>query len=120
MIPIASYYTGYTDHMWRFYIKTMDGNIADCTDADRANWCACHNVYHRIRPEWQNVVRLCYQKRSPGSETLEEYCRAVSMPLATAWKIVRSVQTMAAEERGLIAPRYRGAPYRLRETDDKT
>jgi len=101
----TNFYRTYADHMWRFYIRYMDGNIPNISDPDRANWTACHSVYSRIRPEWQTVVSIYYRCPELNSQSIEDYCSQRSMPMATVWKIIRSVQRMAAEERGLIAER---------------
>lgn len=101
----ANYFRSYTDHMWRFYVRFMDGNTPDISDVDRTNWLACHAVYLRLRPEWQSVVSLFYHRRDPDTPTIDDFCHAHSMTRATVWKIIHAVQNMTAEERGLIAKR---------------
>ena len=88
--------------MLRFYVRYMDGSVTNMPQSDRANWTACDAVYHRIRPEWQTVTRLNYQRPEPNTQTIDDYCSQHAMTQATVWKIIRSVQRMVAEERGLI------------------
>ncbi len=100
----ATYYTEYTDHMWRFYVRHRDGNIADMDYASRANWTACHNVWLTIRPEWRDVLNLYYQQDPHGiSWKVNAYCaKHHDISPADVWKIVNAARNMAAQERGLV------------------
>ena len=93
--------------MWRHYIRFRDGNIENCSPPDRANWQACDIVFHRLPTQSQTVVQLYYQKPDAAAvtDTLFDYCDRTKMTRATVWKIIRSAQTLAAEQRGLIPPR---------------
>ena len=88
--------------MLRFYVRYMDGSITDMAPSDRANWTACDAVYHRLRPEWQTVVRLNYQRQDLNTPSVADYCTDHAMTQASVWKILRAVQRMVSEERGLI------------------
>lgn len=103
--------------MWRYYIRYNTVSLSSMSPSERANWTACNNVYSHLSPEWQTVVRLYYQRVDLDTFTIEDYCAQHHMTMAVVWHIIRSVQTMAAEERGLIDHRER-KPYRVTSAED--
>lgn len=104
MISTQNYYSGYADHMWRFYIRHRDGILTEMDPPSRANWTSCHHVWLRITGEWRDIL-TAYYAVSPDStvRAVDAYCSAHrTISPATVWSIVNSCRNMAAEERGLI------------------
>lgn len=103
--------------MWRFYVRYQDGNVSNCSPTDRLNWLACDAVYHRLQPLSQTVIRLYYQRKDtrPPAETIDSFCAREKVPHATVGIIIRSAQTLAAKERGLIDHSYIQKPIHYKE-----
>ena len=94
--------------MWRHFIRygLNRQDFDSLPPSDLANLAACRNVFRRLRPEWRTVVSIYYAKPDQTGQTIPQYCQQNAMTSATVWKIIRSVQRLVAEERGLIEVRY--------------
>lgn len=98
-----NYFSTYADHMWRFYARHMDADTAAMTDASRANWTACDAVYKRLSEEARTYVRIYYATPWFGINTaIRDWCSEHGTNPTDVWRVIRAVQAMAAEERGII------------------
>ena len=117
--------------MWRHYVRYG----LSCHDydtlppSDLANLQACSNVWDRLSSDWRAVVSIYYSRQDETGQTIHQYCRDHAMPEATAWHIIRSVQRMAAEERGLIEreresrrppAEHHNKPYRIKPNQNRS
>ena len=107
----TNFFEGYVDHMWRFYVRHMDGNVETMNESSKINWRCCNSVYHRIAPEWRDIIVAHYvQPFDESVRAVRAYCDTHHMPDATAWKIIRAIRKMTAIERGLIE---KDIPYHI-------
>jgi len=98
-----NYFSTYADHMWRFYARHMDADITTMTDSSRANWIACDAVYKRLNEETRNYIRIYYATPWFNSNTaVQNWCAEHGTSQTDVWRVIRAVQAMAAEERGII------------------
>ena len=103
VIAIANYYISYADHMWRFYIRHMDADIAEMSTVSRANWSACHSVYATLNQTARHYIRIYYGTAwSDANTAVQTWCADHGADPAVAWRIIRAAQNRVAEVRGLI------------------
>lgn len=99
----TNYYTAYADHMWRFYIRNQTTPLSHMHPTSQANWSACHKVYTSCPPDWHAVLSAYYgSPRKTRNDAIRNYCASHNTDDTGFFRIIHTVQTMAAVNRGLV------------------
>lgn len=89
--------------MWRFYIRHQTAMFSTMSDASRANWSACHQVYRSAPPDWHAILSTYYgSSRQSRDGNVKSFCFDHAITTTDFFRIIHAAQAQAAACRGLI------------------
>lgn len=100
------YYSEFVRHCLRYYIKTLDeGNGSHPifkSDADRANWGACHQVLKDYSEKDMDVIAHIYRPGDTIADKIYTMSKAKGVNQDTIWSLISTLERRVAKRRGLM------------------
>ena len=100
------YYSEFVRHCLRYYIKMWD-EAPGClpafkSDADRANWSACHNVLKHYTQENLDILFELYRPGDTIPDKIYQLAKAKGVSQDHYWSLVNITERKIAKKRGLL------------------
>ena len=103
---MRTYYTEFTRHCLRYYIKTLDEGKGGCprfrSDAERENWQACHLVLKDYPTDKLETIAYLYRPGDTIADKIYALAREKGVHQGTLWNLVGTVEQAIARKRGLV------------------
>ena len=100
------YYSEYVRHCLRYYIKTLDEGHGGCptfrSEADRANWSACHNVLKDYTQGNMDIIAEIYRPGDTIADKIYQMAKNMRVHQDTIWSLVNITERKIAKKRGLL------------------
>ena len=100
------YYSEFVRHCLRYYIKTLDegkgGHPVFKSEADRANWSACHSVLKDYSEKDMSIIAHIYRPGDTIADKIYMLAKNRCMDQDTIWSLITNVERKVAKRRGLL------------------
>lgn len=95
-----SYYSDYTQHCIRFYIRYPKATFK--TLSDKHNWDACKNAYEKLDKNKQEIIHYLFWERDTLPDNIYQISKQKNISQKVIWEILQDFEKMVATNRGLI------------------
>lgn len=100
------YYSEFVRHCLRYYVKTMDdghgGHPIFKSEADKANWSACHNVLKGYSESDMDLICQIYRPGDTIADTIYLLAKTKCMSQDRFWSLINATERKIAKKRGLL------------------
>ena len=103
---LKPYYSEFVRHCLRYYIKTIDdgmgGHPVFKSEADKANWNACHCILQHYSEENIEMIAFIYRQGDTIADKIHTLSKSKTISQDTLWSLVNNIERRVAKKRGLI------------------
>lgn len=95
------YYSDYVRHALRYYSRNLENPVFKCV-ANEKNWLACDTVLDKYFSKYKEVLIAVYQSFDTLGDSVYETANKYDIPQGKIWTMMKNLENLIAEERGLI------------------
>ena len=103
---MKAYYSEFVRHCLRYYVKTLDegkgGHPIFKSDADKANWSACHHVLKDYNQDNMDVICEIYRPGDTIADKIYLLAKSKGISQDTIWGLINGIERKVAKKRGLL------------------
>lgn len=97
-----TYYSDYVKHALRFYTRYYHPPVLFKTEADRANWLACDDVFKTYADSDVKMLFEVYSGRDTLADEVYNAAKKRNINQNIIWDLMKAVEYKIAAKRNLI------------------
>lgn len=97
---MKSYYTDYSRHCLRFYVKHPNPKFKD--DISKDNWEACDLALSELDEKYKNIIMAVYSKNDTLEDNVFQVSKDYGIYQDSIWKLLSQIDRKIAKHRRLL------------------